>query len=86
MTVAFFGGNMVWYNKENEGLESFQNDALNIFGKYDLDKSLIWMTEEYGKMIQAIRKKSKEDIIEEIGDLYVRNYKNAKCCKRIQGS
>lgn len=61
---------MIEYNKENEVLENLQNDALNIFGKYDLDKSLIWMTEEYGEMIQAIRKKSKDDITEEMGDLF----------------
>lgn len=61
---------MVEYNKANVVLENLQNDALKIFGKYNLDKSLIWMTEEYGEVIQAIRKnKSKEDIIEEIGDL-----------------
>lgn len=61
---------MIEHNKENEVLENLQNDALNIFGKYDLDKSLIWMTEEYGEMIQEIRKKSKEDITEEMGDLF----------------
>lgn len=56
------------YVKNN--LKYLQEDALCIYGKYDLDKSLIWMMEEFGEVIQAIhKKKNKEDIIEEFGDL-----------------
>ena len=51
-------------------INNIQEDALQIFGKYDLDKSLIWMTEEFGEVFQAIRKgKNKDDITGEIGDL-----------------
>lgn len=62
---------MLEYNKDCLALDQLQKEALNIYGKYDLNKSLIWMTEEFGEVIQAIRKqKSKEDITEEIGDLF----------------
>jgi mazG nucleotide pyrophosphohydrolase domain len=50
--------------------DDIQEIALNIYGKYDLDKSLLWMTEEFGEVIKAIHKHdSKEHIVEEIGDL-----------------
>ena len=50
--------------------DKIQEYALNIYGKYDLEKSMLWMTEEFGEVISAIRKnKSREDICGEIGDL-----------------
>ena len=56
--------------KDLELIEKLQNNAKNIYGTYELDKSLIWMTEEFGEVIQAIRKKkSRDEIAEEIGDL-----------------
>ncbi len=64
------------YTKEQEVrdisalADQIQAYALNIYGKYDLDKSMLWMTEEFGEVISAIRKnKSKDDICGEIGDL-----------------
>lgn len=50
--------------------DELQELSLNIHGKYDLEKSMIWMTEEFGEVISAIRKKKdKENITEEFGDL-----------------
>lgn len=64
------------YGKEKEVREisdladNIQAYALNIYGKYDLKESMLWMTEEFGEVISAIRKnKSKDDICGEIGDL-----------------
>lgn len=51
-------------------VDEVQEIALNIYGKYDLDKSMLWMTEEFGEVIAAIRKgHNKEHICEELGDL-----------------
>lgn len=51
-------------------LDEIQSLALKIYGRYDLEKSMIWMVEEMGEVISAIRKgKSKEEITGEIGDL-----------------
>jgi len=51
-------------------VEDLQQIALNIYGKYNIDKSLLWMVEEVGEVIASIRKKhSKETVQEEIGDL-----------------
>lgn len=50
--------------------DDIQKYALNIYGKYDLKESLLWMTEEFGEVVAAIRKnKSKDDVRGEIGDL-----------------
>lgn len=50
--------------------DELQALSLNLHGKYDLEKSMIWMTEEFGEVISAIRKKKdKKDITEEFGDL-----------------
>lgn len=58
------------YKCADNSISKLQNDALNIYGKYDLEKSLIWMTEEYGEVIQAVRKqKMSTEITEELGDL-----------------
>ncbi len=54
----------------SKNADEIQEIALNIYGKYDLEKSMLWMTEEFGEVISAIRKgHSKEHICEEIGDL-----------------
>ena len=50
--------------------DEIQEIALEIYGKYDLEKSLIWMMEEFGEVISAIRKgKTKKEICGELGDL-----------------
>ena len=57
-------------NIKDSTCESIQKLSLDIYGKYDLDKSIIWMTEEFGEVVAAIRKqKGKEDISGEFGDL-----------------
>ncbi|EMM79561.1 hypothetical protein LEP1GSC037_0064 [Leptospira interrogans str. 2006001854] len=38
-------------------LDEIQDFSLQVYGKYDLEKSLLWMTEELGEVISAIRKK-----------------------------
>lgn len=51
-------------------VNEIQDVALEIYGKYDLEKSMLWMTEEFGEFFKAIRKdESKERITEEMGDL-----------------
>ncbi|WP_261301708.1 MazG nucleotide pyrophosphohydrolase domain-containing protein [Paenibacillus andongensis] len=51
-------------------LDEIQATSLKIYGRYDLEKSMIWMVEEMGEVISAIRKgKSKEEITGEMGDL-----------------
>jgi ATP phosphoribosyltransferase len=55
---------------EVNSLDQIQELALSIYGRYDVEKSLIWMVEEIGEVVAAIRKgKSKEEILGEIGDL-----------------
>lgn len=57
-------------NKNIETIERIQDIALDIYGRYDLEKSMLWMTEEFGEFFKAIRKNnSKESITEEMGDL-----------------
>lgn len=52
-------------------LENLQMLSYELQGKYDIDKSLIWMTEELGEVISAIRKNyDKNEISGEIGDLF----------------
>ncbi|NBH76710.1 hypothetical protein D3Z52_00635 [Clostridiaceae bacterium] len=54
----------------SEIVEALQEDALLIYGKYDLDKSIVWMAEEFGEVVKAIHKnEGKEAIEEELGDL-----------------
>lgn len=51
-------------------LTILQKEAREVFGEYDLDKSLVWMTEEFGEVIKAVHKgRPTEEIAEEIGDL-----------------
>lgn len=53
-----------------ETYRNLQDTYKKIFGVYDLEKSLLWMAEECGEVIGAIRKnKEKEDILGELGDL-----------------
>lgn len=33
-----------------EEMDEIQNVALEIYGKYDIDKSMLWMTEEFGEL------------------------------------
>lgn len=50
--------------------DEIQKKSLDIYGKYDIDKSIVWMTEEFGEVVAAIRKgKSKEETTGEFGDL-----------------
>lgn len=59
------------YNNEVvKKLDLLQEDSLKIYGKYDLEKSMLWMTEEFGEFFKAIRKKEPLENIEgEMGDL-----------------
>lgn len=51
-------------------INEIQEMALNLYGKYDLKDSLIWMTEEFGEVVSSIRKcESSERIASEFGDL-----------------
>ena len=55
---------------KNSTIGEIQLGALKLYGKYDVDKSLIWMAEEFGEVVAAIHKgHSKECIKEELGDL-----------------
>lgn len=57
-------------NKDIDNIDKIQDIALNIYGRYDLEKSMLWMTEEFGEFFKAVRKKEcEENIIEEMGDL-----------------
>ena len=57
-------------NNVINNIDEIQDEALKIYGRYDLDKSMLWMTEEYVEFYKAIRKqKSKNEITEEMGDL-----------------
>lgn len=58
------------YKNENiKTIDSIQKIALDIYGKYDLEKSMLWMTEEFGELIKAIRKEKIENVIDEMGDV-----------------
>lgn len=55
----------------SKNLDAIQNMALQIYGRYDLDKSLIWFVEEVGEVIAAVRKKKDiTDIEGELGDVF----------------
>lgn len=55
---------------KDSSLSKIQTGALKLYGKYDVDKSLVWMVEEFGEVVSAIHKRhSKECIQEELGDL-----------------
>lgn len=57
-------------NKEISNIDVIQDEALRIYGRYDLEKSMLWMTEEFGEFFKAIRKNApKNEITEEMGDL-----------------
>lgn len=50
--------------------KDIQEAYKRIFGVYDLEKSIIWMVEELGEVVSAIRKsKDIREISSEIGDL-----------------
>ena len=51
-------------------VDEIQRVALEIYGKYDLDKSLLWMTEEFGELFKSIRKSEGRQVVTgEMGDL-----------------
>ena len=51
-------------------VDEIQRVALEIYGKYDLEKSMLWMTEEFGEFFKSIRKEEdQKDIAGEMGDL-----------------
>jgi len=59
----------VWLSKKMSA-RPMQEEALKIYGKYDLEKSMLWMTEEFGEFFKSIRKDAgKEEITGEMGDL-----------------
>ncbi len=60
----------IYNNSQIDEIDKIQHEALSIYGRYDLEKSMLWMTEEFGEFFKAIRKNcSKGDITEEMGDL-----------------
>lgn len=62
--------NFEYNNSQINQIDLIQEEALKIYGKYDLEKSMLWMTEEFGEFFKAIRKnKSKREITDEMGDL-----------------
>lgn len=59
-----------YHNDAINKISKIQQISLDIYGKYDLEKSLLWMTEEFGEFFKSIRKKeSKDNIAGEMGDL-----------------
>lgn len=51
--------------------DDLQDVALSLYGRYDLDKSIIWMVEELGEFVSALRKnEGKARVSEELGDLF----------------
>lgn len=55
-----------------KNIDEIQNLMVNIYGKYDLNLSMLWMTEELGEVVAAIRKGlPKNEVTEELGDLIV---------------
>ena len=51
-------------------VDEIQRVALEIYGKYYLEKSMLWMTEEFGEFFKSIRKEEdQKDIAGEMGDL-----------------
>ena len=59
-------------DKKLKNIDEIQNLMVNIYGKYDLNLSMLWMTEELGEVVAAIRKGFPEhEVTEELGDLIV---------------
>ncbi len=59
-------------DKKLKYIDEIQNLMINIYGKYDINLSMLWMTEELGEVIAAIRKGLPErEVVEELGDLIV---------------
>ena len=59
-------------DKKLKHIDEIQKLMINIYGKYDINLSMLWMTEELGEVIAAIRKGLPErEIVEELGDLIV---------------
>ena len=59
-------------DKKLKNIDEIQNLMVNIYGKYDLNLSMLWMTEELGEVVAAIRKGLPEhEVTEELGDLIV---------------
>jgi NTP pyrophosphatase (non-canonical NTP hydrolase) len=51
-------------------VEDVQRLALRLYGTYDLDKSLLWLTEELGEFVASIRKGHQPRLIAaELGDV-----------------
>lgn len=60
----------IMFIEENANVEKTQKLYLELLGCYNIEKALLWMTEELGEVVSAIRKnKSIEEITGEIGDL-----------------
>lgn len=57
--------------KINPYISLLQKYSLDLYGCYDLEKSLLWLMEEVGELVAAIRKeKSEEDILGELSDTF----------------
>jgi NTP pyrophosphatase (non-canonical NTP hydrolase) len=54
-----------------KNLDEIQDLSLELYGRYDLDKSLLWFVEEVGELIAAIRKgKERSEVVGELGDAF----------------
>jgi NTP pyrophosphatase (non-canonical NTP hydrolase) len=60
------------HSDELNSAAHIQGIFLQLYGTYDIDKSCLWLTEEVGEFIAAIRKgKVDQDIFSELCDITV---------------
>lgn len=53
-----------------KGVSSLQEAALDVYGVYDRDRALLWLCEEVGELLQAIRQgHPRRDVAAELGDV-----------------
>lgn len=53
-------------------ISDLQRLALKLHGTYDLEKSLLWLTEELGELVAGIRKRRSPDHVSgELGDVLI---------------
>lgn len=64
--------NQAKINEIYASAKQIQGVSLELHGKYDRDKALLWFVEEVGELIAAIRKgRCKEDVFGEFSDVLV---------------
>lgn len=55
----------------DRSLRDLQRIAQQVYGKYDLNASIVWFVEEIGELVAAIRKRKDRDFVkEELGDVF----------------